>query len=227
VPAARDELPPLSPLGEVVEGFVDLAAWYSKLAGGAAVSVARALDGSARGAGGARGAGSARSTGGTGAPPRSDETGAAAQTSPAAVQPTLTGALARAAALPLLGWAGLVSEVVDAAAVLTGPLHRERPIESDVFHVPGFGETDASDALSTLDGELTAECSTLVNGFGKELVAESVTVVPAAAPLRPGGDFTLEAEGVSAQSVGVFRGTVTVKDGAGRSAAVNVWIVAP
>lgn len=146
-------------------------------------------------------------------------------------------ALARTAAMPLLGWASLLNEMFDAAGIVSTPLVRHRSVSSTVFQAPCLG---VSREL-VLDGPL-------INGFGDELpppsrrpgrpgreagpaAAGPVAVVPAT--LGPEeAEFTLEAPQVPPECVGVFGGRVAVippnpKDCDASERFVDVWLVVP
>jgi hypothetical protein len=130
-----------------------------------------------------------------------------------------TGALARMAALPLLGWAGLVNEMVDVAAIFTRRLRRKADIASEPF------TAEPTEGPRVLDlGE-----EPFANGFGQGLVADSIEIVPMR--LEDGeAAFRLEARGVSPECVGVYKGTVKVmKDQGPRDPlkVLDVWVVVP
>jgi hypothetical protein len=160
------------PLRAATQGFVELASWFTALAGKHAVDVARAID--------------------------QDRFDA-------------TGALARAAALPLIGWAAFLNEVLDAASVITHPPQRSREATSDDFVVP-------------VDWEgRTLHPHDLVNGFGEPLPAGVDVRVE---PETVGGDLVLRlrATKIPHECVGVYRGTVRPDD---EQDGLSVWLVVP
>lgn len=101
-----------APLGLAVQGFVDLAQWFTKIMGEQAVSVARAI---------------------------ATDPGTDANAEPSTASPPIaTSGLARLGALSMLGWVGLVNETFDAAAVLTNPPRHLREVAPDQwFPIPG------------------------------------------------------------------------------------------
>lgn len=182
-----------SPLGEVAEGYVGLARWFTTLLGEQAVTVGRQIDNG------------------------TFDANAAASS------------YARAASLPLLGWAAAVNELGDAAAIFRG-LQRERDLESDVFEAPQRGQP----RVLSLDGLLT-------NGYGLTLApgeemdarfqipAALVEIVPSTLTVGE-SNFRLRATALPPDRVGVYSGTVTVAapgpDGVSeRVGDVAVWLV--
>jgi hypothetical protein len=181
-----------SPLGEAVEGFVELAQWFTNLVGQQAVGMARAVGS------------------------RTFDADAAA------------AGLARVAVLPLVGWAALVNEVVEAGSILGGRFYSDRPIGPDTFTAP-FSEVPRALRLA----------ASLTNGFGESLPESSgITVDP---PTLGVGEreFKLQAVAVPARYVGVYSGKVEVREiRAGQSGSegpdrrppddvVDVWLVVP
>ncbi|MGH9211549.1 MAG: hypothetical protein ACRD2C_12830 [Acidimicrobiales bacterium] len=130
-------------------------------------------------------------------------------------------ALARAATLPLLGWAALANELLDAGAVLSGPLWQDRRITSSTFRAPGVGRRRLR-----LDGRLT-------NGFEVPL-PEDVRLEPEVLATDQ-AEFQLCVPAVPPDRVGVFDGAVTVefldRDPATRAipppVQVRAWLVVP
>jgi hypothetical protein len=122
-----------------------------------------------------------------------------------------TAAVARSAALPLIGWVAVVNEVLDAAAVITLPPQRLRERTSDE-HI----------GLKGWEGQKLVARG-LVNGFGERLDprvhvnVESETI---------GDDlvFRLRATGIPHECVGVYSGTVCPE---GAESSVPVWLVIP
>lgn len=195
------------PLTAAVQGFVELATWWTSLAGGNAATVARAVD-----------------------EDRLDGTTAAT-------------ALARGAALPLLGWVGLVNEVFDAAAVIRDPPERRRRRESEVFVVDvawaGRDLRATGPPFGFLPGEGPGVPEPpggppLANGRGERLVGEVKVVavdaatVPAGPRPSAGLPIRLVAERIPPECVGVYAGTVAPVDQRNDDGApVPVWITVP
>lgn len=148
--------------------------------------------------------------------------------------------LARSAALPILGWGGLASELVEAVSVLTEPLQHTQTIVSGTFSIP----TDRGPSQP----HLVVPQDPFVNGFDEKLDA-SVTVVPEPDVRRTRQDptpvvmgslllapdesrFRLRAVDVPAACGGAYTGKVAVialSEDAARSGPsfVDVWLVVP
>jgi hypothetical protein len=124
-----------------------------------------------------------------------------------------TRAVARAATLPLLGWAGLVTEVLDAASVILQPPLTVRQVTSSDF----VGHEDW-----TGSGPLVV--SPLTNGF-HETLPDGVTVSVEPAELSADRSFRLVAANIGHDCVGVYAGTVG--EGAPDDNPVRVWLVVP
>ncbi|MGH9290795.1 MAG: hypothetical protein ACRD0V_21285 [Acidimicrobiales bacterium] len=125
-----------------------------------------------------------------------------------------TTALARSAALPLIGWVALANEVLDAATVITLPPQQLR-------------ESTADKQLGRQGWEgkkLVAEG--FVNAFGERL-PDSVHVSVEPETLGPDLAFTVRATGITHDCVGVYSG-IAHPEGAARSKTpVPVWLVVP
>jgi hypothetical protein len=125
----------------------------------------------------------------------------------------VTTAVARAATLPLLGWVGFLTEVLDAASVILQPPQPVRQATSSDF----VGHDDWT-------GGEQLRVSALTNGFLEALPDQvSVTVEPDALPA--GGTFRLRAKNIPHECVGVYVGTVG--EGAPDLDPVDVWLVIP
>ena len=122
-----------------------------------------------------------------------------------------TAALARSAALPLIGWVALVNELVDAATVITLPPQRLRERISD-DHI-GLRDWDGQNLVAR----------GLVNGFGEPLDPRVHVSVEAE---TTGDDlvFRLRATGIPHECVGVYSGTVGPQEA---ESSVPVWLVIP
>jgi hypothetical protein len=167
--------PQPQPLTAAARGFVQLAAWFTGLAGEQAVDIAKRID--------------------------EDKFDA-------------TAAVARAAALPLIGWAAFVNEVLDAAGVILHPPQRVRQATSADFVGPGAW---------VLGQQLTV--SPLKNGFGEWLPGcVKVTLQPETV----GGDrrFKLRATNIPHECVGVYAGNVGPV-GPPDQARITVWLAIP
>lgn len=161
------------PLTSAARGFVELARWFTGLAGEHAVDVARRID--------------------------EDRFDA-------------TAAVARAAALPLIGWAAFLNEVLDAASVILHPPQRVRQATSDDF--VGLGDWTVGSPL---------EVPRLVNGFGEALPGcVKVTLEPETVPEDL--TFRLRATNIPHECVGVYEGKVGP---AGGQNMVTVWLAIP
>jgi hypothetical protein len=125
-----------------------------------------------------------------------------------------SGAVARAAALPLIGWAAFVNEVLDAAGVILHPPQRVRQATSADFVGPGAW---------VLGQQLTV--SPLKNGFDEPL-PDCVEV--ALEPETVSGDrrFKLRATSIPHQCVGVYEGNVG-PIGPPDQERISVWLVIP
>lgn len=181
---APDQDPP-RPLTAAVQGFVELATWWTSLVGENAATVARAVDeGNLDG-------------------------------------DTAARALARGAALPLLGWVGLVNEVFDAAAVIDDPPQRRRRRRSELFFVD----------RAWAERELAL--GPLVNGSGEQLVGVPTIEIEedAVPPERRAGDLLpirLVVDRIPPECVGVYAGTVAPVDATESDGEpVPVWITVP
>ena len=121
-----------------------------------------------------------------------------------------TAALARSAALPLIGWVAFVNEVIDAATVITLPPQRLRERTSD-RHI----------GLEGWEGKRLV-ARDLVNGFGEPLDPR----VDVDVETTVGDDlgFVLRATRIPHECVGVYSGTVGPEDD---DSSVPVWIVIP
>lgn len=123
-----------------------------------------------------------------------------------------TSTFARAAALPLIGWAAFLNEVLDAASVIKYPPQHRREATSDSFDAP-----DGWTAPQTLPpGEL-------VNGFGEPL-PDCVKVRVKSKTVDERSTFTLEATNIPHECVGVYLGTVPAGD---EKPGVTAWLVIP
>jgi hypothetical protein len=122
-----------------------------------------------------------------------------------------TAALARSAALPLIGWVALVNEVLDAATVITLPPQRLRERTSDDHIGPQAWE---GQNLVARD---------LVNGFGEPLDPR-VHVNVEAETTEDHLVFRLRATGIPHECVGVYSGTVGPQEA---ESTVPVWLVIP
>jgi hypothetical protein len=234
VPPERSSAPPnageAGSLGAAVQGFVDLVGWYTGLVGGQARKVADALDGLAH----------------TGDDPVDTNAGAGRIDTDAGGHPARTrtdavvGELARATALPVLGWALLLNEVFDAAAVIVDPPQPRRERTSDVFH----GHADlAGCELVAVGPELPVEAGEtsetggaadatgaprrLLNGFGERLPSDVVVEVvthPLSGDTPPRLPVQLKVSNIPPECVGVYTGDVVAEDDPGGE-RIPVWIV--
>jgi hypothetical protein len=124
-----------------------------------------------------------------------------------------TRAVARAATLPLLGWVGFFTEVLDAASVILQPPQTMRQVTSSDF----VGHDDWT-------GGEQLHVSPLANGFLEKLPkGVLVSVEPEALPADR--TFRLRATNVPHDCVGVYIGWVG--EGATDQNPVPVWLVIP
>jgi hypothetical protein len=172
--ASTPDLSP-QPLTAAARGFVELATWFTGLAGQHAVDVAQRID--------------------------EDKF-------------DVTGAIARAAALPLLGWAAFLNEVVDAAGVILHPPQRVRQVTSAEF-------------VSRADWGLPKKLKVwpLRNGFG-ELLPDGVSVTVDPETVGEDRTFRLKATNIPHEAVGVYQGTVGPRN-APELDRMTVWLVIP
>jgi hypothetical protein len=125
----------------------------------------------------------------------------------------VTRTVARAATLPLLGWAGFLTEVLDAASVILQPPETMRQATSSDF---------VGHAAWTVGEQLTV--SPLTNGFREKLPrGVSVSVEPEAVPADR--TFRLQVTNIPHECVGVYLGTVGER--APDHNRVPVWLVIP
>jgi len=124
-----------------------------------------------------------------------------------------TTALARSAALPLIGWVAVANEVLDAATVITLPPQRLRERTSD----KQLGRKGWEGK------KLVAK--DFVNAFGEPLPA-SVRVSVEPETLGDDLEFRLQATGITHDCVGVYSGVAHPK-GARSKTPVPVWLVIP
>ena len=122
-------------------------------------------------------------------------------------------AVARAATLPLLGWAGVVTEVLDAASVILQPPQTVRHVTSSAL--VGHDAWTGGEPL---------QVSPLTNGF-LETLPDGVTVSVEPDVLPADGSFRLRATNIGHECVGVYAGTVG--EGAPGTNPVRVWLVIP
>jgi hypothetical protein len=125
-----------------------------------------------------------------------------------------TTALARSAALALIGWVALANEVLDAATVITLPPLRLRERTSDE-HIGREG----------WEGQ-TLEATDFVNGFNEPL-PDTVHVTVEPETLRADLVFRLRATGITHDCVGVYRGIAQPTGAASSDPSVPVWLVIP
>jgi hypothetical protein len=163
------------PLTSAARGFVELATWFTGLAGKHAVDVAQRID--------------------------EDKF-------------DVTAAVARAATLPLLGWAAFLNEVVDAAGVILHPPQKVRQATSADFVGP---------AAWGLQQPL--KVWPLRNGFG-ELLPDGVSVTVDPETVGEDRTFRLKATNIPHEAIGVYEGKVGPDDVPERD-GVTVWLVIP
>jgi hypothetical protein len=125
----------------------------------------------------------------------------------------VTGAVARAATLPLLGWAAFLNEVLDAAGVILHPPQKVRQATSGDFVGPA-GWVDQS-----------LKVWTLRNGFGEPL-PDFVKVTLELDPVREVLTFRLKATNIPPEAVGVYQGKVGPRDEPEEN-GMTVWLVIP
>jgi len=126
----------------------------------------------------------------------------------------VTGAVARAATLPLLGWAAFLNEVLDAAGVILHPPQNVRQATSGDFVGPVGWRYQQS-----------LEVSTLTNGFG-QLLPDCVKVTLEPDKVREDHTFRLKATNIPPEAVGVYQGKVGPQ-GALEPDKMTVWLVIP
>jgi hypothetical protein len=173
--AAPTPDPSPQPLTAAARGFVELATWFTGLAGEHAVDVARSID--------------------------EDKT-------------DVTAAVARAATLPLLGWAAFLNEVLDAAGVILHPPQKVRQATSAGFVGPADWELDQ-----------TLKAWPLRNGFD-ELLPDCVKVTLEPDKVRNDHKFRLKATNIPPEAVGVYQGKVG-PDNVPEADGMTVWLVIP
>jgi hypothetical protein len=167
--------PSPQPLTAAARGFVELATWFTGLAGTHAVDVAQSID--------------------------EDKF-------------DVTAAVARAATLPLLGWAGFLNEVLDAAGVILHPPQKVRQATSGDFVGPAdWGLQQPLKVWS------------LTNGFGKTL-PDCVKVTLEPDTVREDRTFRLKATNIPPEAVGVYQGKVG-PDNVPEPDGMTVWLVIP
>lgn len=172
--ASTPDLSP-QPLTAAARGFVELATWFTGLAGQHAVDVAQRID--------------------------EDKF-------------AVTRAVARAATLPLLGWAAFLNEVVDAAGVILHPPQRVR-------------QATSADFVGRADWGLHKKLKVwpLKNGFGEPLPdGVSVTVDPET--VGEDRTFRLKATNIPHEAIGVYQGKVGPQ-GALEPDRMTVWLIIP
>jgi hypothetical protein len=126
----------------------------------------------------------------------------------------VTGAVARAATLPLLGWAAFLNEVVDAASVILHPPQKVRQATSAEF--VGRADWGLHQPLKVWP---------LRNGFG-ELLPDGVKVTLEPDKVREDHTFRLKATNIPHEAVGVYQGKVGPHD-VPEENGMTVWLVIP
>jgi hypothetical protein len=127
-----------------------------------------------------------------------------------------TRAVARAATLPLLGWVGFLSEVLDSASVILQPPQTMRQVTSSDF----VGHDDWT-------GGSQLQVSALTNGFLETLPDNvSVSVEPAMVPQDRPFSVRLRATNIPHECVGVYEGDVG-PEGVPPGSRITVWLVIP
>jgi hypothetical protein len=162
------------PLTAAARGFVELATWFTGLAGTHAVDVAQSID--------------------------EDKL-------------DVTGAVARAATLPLLGWAAFLNEVLDAAGVILHPPQKVRQATSGDFVGPAHWV------------QQPLKVWRLTNGFGQPL-PDCVKVTLELDTARGDLTYRLKATNIPPEAVGVYQGKVG-PDNVPEADGMTVWLVIP